>query len=529
MESHGVELYVYDLSMGLASQFSSHLIGKQLDGIWHTSTVVYNREYFFGSRGVESCNPASTFLGPPKDIKFLGETEVPYSVFSDYLAGLSNSTYSGDQYHLLHRNCNHFSEEIAQFLCGTSIPKHILDLPQEVLSSGIGATLPALISQLEQSARPISEEIQGFSRENTPDLNRQIEEARYNSFLLEQRRKTLNEKHAKKERKREKRRKKILKAGGVVPAELEDIAMADTAAVNGSSESTLPSEQALAIEEEERKEEEEKKKAREPPIVYKDLIDVKEEFDALIALIDGKLSPEEQKSTEELQQYMIGDEGSWALSDGFLDYINRLLNDKAFPTEVRVKLLNLLAMAALKDDVILVLHQDRKDHILMNFSFEIDRLSKEEQEAVALFMVNMFENLSSSEWLLYISEWQYNTQQISNIRVTTKVAVHCLLSDNPVLQERGAAIIYNLAAKEVKTVVFDDVAVEITMAILQYFNQKPSEEQLFRCMKALARFAEVSRQEVPQLIQMIGPDPKSFKGTSERIDAFIDQLSSRLH
>lgn len=205
MESHGVELYVYDLSMGLASQFSSHLIGKQLDGIWHTSTVVYNREYFFGSRGVESCNPASTFLGPPKDIKFLGETEVPYSVFSDYLAGLSNSTYSGDQYHLLHRNCNHFSEEIAQFLCGTSIPKHILDLPQEVLSSGIGATLPALISQLEQSARPISEEIQGFSRENTPDLNRQIEEARYNSFLLEQRRKTLNEKHAKKERKRKKK------------------------------------------------------------------------------------------------------------------------------------------------------------------------------------------------------------------------------------------------------------------------------------------------------------------------------------
>lgn len=98
--------------------------------------------------------------------------------------------------------------------------------------------------------------------------------------------------------------------------------MADMEAVNGE-EAQLPSDQALALEEEERKEEEEKKKAREPPIVYKDLIDVKSEFDSLIGLIDGKLSPEEQRSTEELHQYMLGDEGSWALSDGFLDFVGK--------------------------------------------------------------------------------------------------------------------------------------------------------------------------------------------------------------
>lgn len=48
--------------------------------------------------------------------------------------------------------------------------------------------------------------------------------------------------------------------------------MADTE-VNGA-ESRLPSEQVFDLEEEERKEDEEKKKAREPPIVYKDLLDV---------------------------------------------------------------------------------------------------------------------------------------------------------------------------------------------------------------------------------------------------------------
>lgn len=52
---------------------------------------------------------------------------------------------------------------------------------------------------------------------------------------------------------------------------------------------------------------------------------VKQEFDSLLSLIDGKLSPEEQKSTEELQQYIIGDEGSWALGEGFLDFISRFL------------------------------------------------------------------------------------------------------------------------------------------------------------------------------------------------------------
>lgn len=70
-------------------------------------------------------------------------------------------------------------------------------------------------------------------------------------------------------------------------------------------------------------------------------------------------------------------------------------------------------------------------------------------------MCNLFENGSSSEWLLYISEWQapHTTLPLSNIRVTTKVAVTCLLSDNATLQDRGTAILYNLAIKEVKTVV----------------------------------------------------------------------------
>lgn len=32
--SHKVQLYVYDLSNGLASQLSRQLTGRQIDGIW---------------------------------------------------------------------------------------------------------------------------------------------------------------------------------------------------------------------------------------------------------------------------------------------------------------------------------------------------------------------------------------------------------------------------------------------------------------------------------------------------------------
>lgn len=75
-------------------------------------------------------------------------------------------------------------------------------------------------------------------------------------------------------------------------------------------------------------------------------------------------------------------------------FSDRLLNDKQLPVEVRVKILNILAMAALKDDIILVLHSDRKEHILMNYAYEIDRLSREEQEALALFVSNLLQNIN---------------------------------------------------------------------------------------------------------------------------------------
>ncbi|KAF2902091.1 hypothetical protein ILUMI_04079, partial [Ignelater luminosus] len=215
--AYKVELYIYDLSQGMASMISPLLIGKRIDGIWHTSIVIYGREYFFGSHGVESCNPGSTALGKPLKIAKLGETQIPYTVFIDYLNGLSESTFGDGTYDLLKHNCNNFSEELAHFLCGTHIPKHILDLPNEVLQTKLGPALEKLLKQLEQSARPVKDEqnssLSRVAKDPSPEflqLNSQIEEARNTSQRIEEKRKALKEKLARKERRKEKKRKKLL-------------------------------------------------------------------------------------------------------------------------------------------------------------------------------------------------------------------------------------------------------------------------------------------------------------------------------
>lgn len=71
-------------------------------------------------------------------------------------------------------------------------------------------------------------------------------------------------------------------------------------------------------------------------------------------------------------------------------FVGRILENKDISTEARVHLLRTLAAAALKDDIILLLHQDRRDHILMNYAIDIDRKTMEEQEGLALFVCTQY-------------------------------------------------------------------------------------------------------------------------------------------
>ncbi|XP_056222273.1 desumoylating isopeptidase 1b [Seriola aureovittata] len=146
--SFPVKLYIYDLSRGMARQLSSVMLGKHLDGIWHTAIVVHGQEYFFVGEGINSCSPGGTPLGEPDSIVDLGFTEVPAEIFTEYLTSLAESTYRGDTYNLFEHNCNSFSNEVAQFLTGKKIPSYITDLPSEVLSTPFGQALRPLLDSV---------------------------------------------------------------------------------------------------------------------------------------------------------------------------------------------------------------------------------------------------------------------------------------------------------------------------------------------------------------------------------------------
>jgi hypothetical protein len=120
---------------------------------------------------------------------------------------------------------------------------------------------------------------------------------------------------------------------------------------------------------------------------------VKKEYESLAECLVKEGQEDDQQSMTELKQYVIDDEGSWALGDNFLNFIAKWLNDdKPSNDRLRVSLLNVLAAAALKDDVILILHQDRRDHVLMNYAHNIDRLPQSEQDALALFVIFSISN-----------------------------------------------------------------------------------------------------------------------------------------
>jgi hypothetical protein len=156
-EGRKVQLYVYDLSNGLATVYSQSILGKHLDGVWHTSVVIDNAvgmegktEYVYAN-GVNHCGAGHTPFGLPVKVHDLGRTSASDADIEDLLASLKGS-YSREAYDIVSKNCNHFSDSFLRALPGVSkyVPQDILDLPKIVMSSDLGPMIMPIVKNMQE-------------------------------------------------------------------------------------------------------------------------------------------------------------------------------------------------------------------------------------------------------------------------------------------------------------------------------------------------------------------------------------------
>ncbi|KAK0933734.1 hypothetical protein LTR29_014667 [Friedmanniomyces endolithicus] len=147
-----IQLYVYDLTNGMARSMSRAYLGIQIDAVYHTALVFNNIEYFFGA-GVQTCRPGATHHGRPMEIIPMGTTQLPLDVVLDYLESLKE-VYTPESYDLFAHNCNNFTNDFSMFLLGKGIPDHITSLPKRVLDTPFGQMLRP---QLDASMRSVTQ------------------------------------------------------------------------------------------------------------------------------------------------------------------------------------------------------------------------------------------------------------------------------------------------------------------------------------------------------------------------------------
>ncbi|KAE8675892.1 DeSI-like protein [Hibiscus syriacus] len=95
-------------------------------GIFHSGIEVHGKEYGFGAHdfpisGVFEVEPKSCHGFIYRCSIALGCIHMPFSEFRTLIESVA-SEYHGDTYHLISKNCNHFTDDIVHRLTGKHIP-----------------------------------------------------------------------------------------------------------------------------------------------------------------------------------------------------------------------------------------------------------------------------------------------------------------------------------------------------------------------------------------------------------------------
>ncbi|KAH6941326.1 hypothetical protein HPB50_016301 [Hyalomma asiaticum] len=463
-----VQLYVYDLSKGLAKKLSTALLGREVPGVWHTSIVVRGTEYFFGSTGIDSCPAERTSLQKPDRVVNLGRTEQPHDAFLNYIQELGKSTYKDGTYNLFHHNCNHFTQDVALFLTGQSIPREILYQPDHFLRSPVGSKLVPFFERLVITVDKTLEQGSSGAAQQSSECS-------------------------------------------PYPEHL-DLSKSGPARGQSPTEPTP--------------EECEHKSDDDHPVFYTGVDGI-----AAFKELEGHLertavTDSERSQLDQLREYLVNGHGAWAIGPELLELFEKLLTSHDDNCAARLSLLRVLQATVLLKDIILFLHQDREKHVIMSYVNRIATLSTQEQDEVLKLLCNLCSYIASCEWLLHISGWREddNGKVCSNAKATVRAVAHGLLCGRRLAQEYGAALAFNLTSTEM----FDSVAEELSEAVTQFLQGDVGEKQAYCCLVALHRLLGVSYDEVSEKVQYITPYLEKLADSSVRVKKLVSEIQSRM-
>ncbi|CBZ30033.1 glycosyl hydrolase-like protein [Leishmania mexicana MHOM/GT/2001/U1103] len=144
-----VSLYRYDLTQGMARNLGPMVIGRELEGIWHTSIVVYGKEYYFdGGVGIVSDpNPGHTRFGQPYRTEVLGQTTKREEEFFAWTQQQRRAGFGPNDYRILDNNCNSFSDAASMYLLRRHISQDVLEMIPTLLSTPVGQMLRPMLEQ----------------------------------------------------------------------------------------------------------------------------------------------------------------------------------------------------------------------------------------------------------------------------------------------------------------------------------------------------------------------------------------------
>ncbi|KAJ7532087.1 hypothetical protein O6H91_14G071700 [Diphasiastrum complanatum] len=120
-------------------------------GIFHSGIEAHGVEYGYGAHdyptsGVFEVEPRSCPGFTFRRSIMLGTTELNPSQFREFIEHLA-SDYNGDSYHLIAKNCNHFTNDVCLRLTGSGIPGWVNRLAQ--LENGVEAWSNSNLMEIE--------------------------------------------------------------------------------------------------------------------------------------------------------------------------------------------------------------------------------------------------------------------------------------------------------------------------------------------------------------------------------------------